>query len=65
MPDTEYVFDVKLFAIVRVAAPDEATARQRLQEALDGASVNAGCWPNGDPILFEASLDGEADLLDD
>lgn len=64
MPDVAFTFDVKMFAVVRVAAPTEEDARRKLQAALDGASVNAGCWPGGDPILFDVSLDGEADLID-
>ena len=58
----EYLFDVKLFAAVRVQASDEGEARKMLDDALNCASCNAGSWPNGDPILFEASADGEADL---
>jgi hypothetical protein len=60
----EYLFDVKLFAAIRVNAENETDARQMLCEALDCASANFGAWPNGDPILAEASQDGEADLME-
>ncbi|MGV1944855.1 MULTISPECIES: hypothetical protein [unclassified Agrobacterium] len=53
----EYLFDVKLFAAIRVKAENEAQARQMLNAAFDCADCNAGAWPNGDPITFEASQD--------
>lgn len=62
--DKEYVFDVKMFATVRIRARKEGVARRYLNEAFDCMSVNAGVWPNGDPIVFEASQDGEADLVE-
>lgn len=60
-----YLFDVKLFASVRVEAHDEDEARAKIYEALDCASINAGAWPDGSPILFEASVDGDLDLVDE
>ena len=60
-----YLFDVKLFASIRIDAETPEQAEQMIREALDCASVNAGVWPNGDPILFEASVDGELDLVDE
>jgi len=53
----EYLFDVKLFAAVRVKAASEKEARAMLRKAFDCADCNAGAWPNGDPITFEASQD--------
>lgn len=60
----EYAFDVKLFAFIRVRAADEAEARRMLAEAFDCADANFGAWPNGDPITAEASIDGDADLME-
>lgn len=60
----EFAFDVKLFATFRVTAQTEARARAMLDEALDAADTNFGAWPNGDPILAEASIDGPADLIE-
>lgn len=60
----EYLFDVKLFASVRVQADTEKEARRMLADALDAADINAGAWPNGDPVQFEASQDGEPDLVE-
>jgi hypothetical protein len=57
----EYLFDVHLAAAVRVKAASADEARAMLKAVLDCADCNAGAWPNGDPILFEASLD-EPDL---
>lgn len=53
----EYLFDVKLFASVRVSASSEAEARAMLKNAFNCADCNAGAWPDGEPIVFEASLD--------
>ena len=60
----EYLFDIKLFASLRVKATSEAKARQLLKTALDCATINCGAWPNGEPIVGEASEDGEADLME-
>lgn len=61
---TNYLFDVTLLASIRVDAPDEATARAMITAELDCASVNAGCWPDGSPILFEVSVSGALDLVE-
>jgi hypothetical protein len=61
---TRFLFDVKLFASVTVEAESEAEARKMLAEVMDCAGVNAGAWPNGDPVVFEASQDGEPDLVE-
>lgn len=55
----EYAFDVKLRAAIRVNARTEDEARQLVRENMDAADCNGGAWPNGDPILFEASVDDE------
>jgi len=60
----EFLFDVKLFASVRVKAPSAAEAAQRIHEKLDCASCNAGAWDDGGPIVFDATLDGEIDLIE-
>lgn len=60
----EYAFDVKMFAAIRVKAETEAKARAMLAEALDCADCNMGAWPDGTPILCEASMDGDADLYE-
>lgn len=53
---TEFAFDVLLRASLRVTAETEKEARRILAEHLDAADCNGGRWPDGDPILFEASL---------
>ncbi len=60
----EFTFDVKLFSTIRVKAESEDEARAMLEEALSCADANFGAWPDGTPILAEASMDGEADLVD-
>lgn len=56
LPKT-FTFDVKLFATVEVVSNTEEEARAHLRDKLGAASCNAGCWNNGTPILFEASVD--------
>jgi hypothetical protein len=60
----EYAFDVKLLAAIRVKAASEQEAREKLAEHLQCADTNFGAWPDGSPILAEASIDGEADLYE-
>lgn len=55
----EFLFDVKMFASIRVHAEDEKTARAMLRAELDCCSANLGAWPNGDPINCEISMDDE------
>jgi plasmid stability protein len=64
--EKEYLFDAKLFATLRIKAASrkERKAEATLRDILNGASCNAGQYPNGDPVLFETSIDGELDLLE-
>lgn len=61
---TEFAFDVKFLAAIRVNAPDEQTARKMLREHLGCTDSNLGAWDNGEPILCELGIDGEADLYE-
>jgi hypothetical protein len=61
----KFLFDVKLFASITIEAQSGAEARSMLKAELDCASGNLGAWPNGQPILCEVSMDGEADLCDE
>ena len=58
-----YLFDVKLFASLRIGATSESAARQMITTLLDAATVNFG-EIDGDPIIGEASIDGEPDLVE-
>jgi len=60
----EYTFDVKLFATIRVRAKTATEARNLLDRHMRCADCNGGAWPDGSPILFEASPDGEPDLIE-
>ena len=51
-----YLFDVKIFAAVRLSAPTDKEARAKLATLFDCAAVNAGEL-DGEPVTFEASLD--------
>lgn len=53
-----FLFDVKLFASIRVPAATAAEARAKLIAALDAADANLGSWPDGDPIFGECSIAG-------
>jgi hypothetical protein len=59
MKTHEYAFDVKLFATIRVTAESEEQARQMIREHVDCADANFGSWPNGEPILAEATVDDD------
>jgi len=60
----EYCFDVKLLATVRVKARSESEARLELAGTLDCASAYFGLTSDGAPLTGEASLDGEALLIE-
>ena len=60
-----YTFDVSLIAAVTVRAESETHARAMIARVFDCADCNGGVWPNGAPVLFEASIDGAPDLADD
>ena len=57
-----YLFDVKLFAAIRVDAASEKDAREKLALALDCASVTVEI--GGATTTFEVSADGDADLVE-
>ena len=56
-PPKTFTFDVKMFATIEVVANNEKDARAALRSKVTDASCNAGCWEDGRPILFEASVD--------
>ncbi|KVR89512.1 hypothetical protein [Burkholderia vietnamiensis] len=56
VPEHEYAFDCTLTAAIRVKGTSREAAEANLRAAMDAADCNAGAWPNGDPILFEASV---------
>jgi hypothetical protein len=55
----EYAFDVQLYAAIRVKARNVNEARDMLREHVNAADCNFGAWPDGSPILGEASVDDE------
>jgi hypothetical protein len=62
---SEFLFDVKLFSCIRVQAATEAEARAKLAQMLDVVDVQLSDPDDNDETLtFEASIDGEADLLE-
>lgn len=54
-----FVFDVKLFATVRIRANSEEEARRALRGEIDGAEISVGMDPGGDPITAQLSVDDE------
>ena len=42
----------------------QSQAEELVREMLETANCNAGCWPNGAPINFEASVDGALSLFE-
>lgn len=57
-----FLFDVKLFATVRLDAIDEPAARRKLAEMIHNASLSVVL--NSEGFEFEVSQDGEADLIE-
>lgn len=66
---SEFLFDVTIKTSIRVTADTAQEARDLIFERIDCAETNFGAWPNGDPILAEATahvvgrvleVDGEA-----
>jgi hypothetical protein len=60
----EYLFDVKLFAAIRIKAETEADARAKLNKIFDCADANFDSDENGGSVTGEASQDGDADLVE-
>lgn len=56
----EYAFDCVLTVALRVTANSEAEARAILNDKLDCADSNFGAWPDGSPILGEASISDDS-----
>lgn len=59
----EYLYDVKLYASLRVVAESRYTAWLKLHALLDCATANFGADDNGNPILGEVSLDLDSGKL--
>jgi hypothetical protein len=64
MTTHNYLFDVKLWASIRLDAPDEVTARARLDAMLNTASFSVYDEDGGQTVTFEASTEGDADLVE-
>lgn len=60
----EFMFDVKMFASIRVKAEDEKQARAMLRAEVDGAEANLGSWPDGSPMLCQICVDDDIDLIE-
>jgi hypothetical protein len=60
----EYAFDVSLAAAIRIQAEDEQTARDLLDEILDGATLQLVDEPRAANLKLEASLRGEPALFE-
>ena len=62
---SSYKFDVRLFATIDVEADNPEQARAMVDAAFDCVDANFGAWPDGSPILGEASADsGLTDLME-
>ena len=63
-----FTLDCKLWTSITVEADDLAGAEAKakeLSDSLDCATINAGCWKNGDPIILEASIEGDPDIYEE
>jgi hypothetical protein len=61
MPEQEFAFDVKLWAVARVKAGSQAEARKKLTDVVD--CIDIGFDQNG-VKLTEASAEGSYDLIE-
>lgn len=52
----EYGFDLMLKTAIRIKAASPEQAQQLLLEVFDAATCKAGVWPNGETVVFEASV---------
>lgn len=62
-PENEYAFDCTLTTAIRVKARTREQADAILRDVLNAADCNGGVWPNGAPVLFEASLNDSKPVL--
>ena len=58
----KYTFSIKLSASIEVEAATAAEALEMLKASSGTMDCNGGAWPDGSPILFEASLIERPDL---
>lgn len=52
----EFSFDFTLTAAISVKALSRAQAESQIRKVFDAACCNGGAWPDGEPVLFEASI---------
>jgi hypothetical protein len=64
MAGTEYLFDAKLLAAIHVRAASVEEARRLLGTLLDCASCSLKLDATGQTMAFEASIDGQPDLIE-
>lgn len=57
-----YTFDLRLAAATTVKARSAEEALSMVRVAFECADCNGGAWPDGNPILFEASLCQRPDI---
>jgi hypothetical protein len=58
----EYTFDIRLRASTTVKAEHGDQALEMVRAVFECADCNGGAWPNGEPVLFEASLNQRPDI---
>lgn len=63
-PLHEYAFDLELIVALRVKATSHEQALRTLRDTLDCADSHFGAWPDGSPVLGEASLRGTPRLYE-
>jgi hypothetical protein len=60
-----FTFDIKLFVALTVKAETEQEALNMILDNVQCADCNLGAWPDGTPILAEASVGrDEIELVD-
>ena len=61
---TEYAFDCTILTTLRIKTKSKREAESIIRSVLDAASCKAGVWPDGSQVIFEASIEGEIDLIE-
>lgn len=59
-----YLIDLKLDVSLRVEATSPKEAWDMLRKVFDAATINAGHWPDGSPVIAEATMNERPDFAE-
>ena len=61
---TRYLYDVQLFVTIPIEAESEDKAYAQVVGMLQDASLNAGCYEDGSPVLLDVGMIDGIDLVE-